>query len=241
MGTIRAAVCDDEQTWRQEAERILTAFAQTTGHDLTVAVYDSPSALLAAGDVAPDVLFCDIELAGGESGIDLVRTVAQRWPLCQIVYVTNFLRYAPEVYVTEHLWFVLKERFAERLPEIMEKLERKMDDDSRFLMVQTVAHDMLSIPSPNLVYLERRGRTTTLCTSDGRTYEVPDRLPELLERLPQRSFARCHASFAVNMSHVRIMRTDVLEMDDGSKLPISRRFARGFRERYLDWADDHAV
>ena len=241
MSVVRAAICDDEQSWLDEAQQILTSYAREEGLDLPLASYGTSHDLLAATEPSPDVLFCDIELGDSDNGIELVRKVASRWPSCQIVYVTNFLRYAPEVYVTEHLWFVLKERFAERLPEIMEKLQRKMEDDSRSLMVKAVTHETLLLPCPKLVSLERRGRTTFIREVGGRVFEVPDRLPALLERLPSRSFARCHASFAVNLSHVRLVRQDTIEMDDGSLIPISRRFAHGFRDGYLDWADDHAV
>lgn len=241
MDVIRAAICDDEQTWLNEAQHILTSYAREAGLDLSLSSYSASHDLLVADEPAPDVLFCDIELGGHESGIELVRKVADRWPSCQIVYVTNFLRYAPEVYVTEHLWFVLKEHFAERLPEILEKLQRKMEDDSRSLMVKTVTHETLSLPCQRLVSLERRGRTTSVREVGGRVFEVPDRLPVLLDRLPSRIFARCHASYAVNLSHVRLVRSDTIEMDDGSLIPISRRFAHGFRDSYLDWADDHAV
>ena len=241
MRSIRAAVCDDEESWRSIARHILHAFSDETGAEIQLSEYGDSEELLTTNEPAPDVLFCDIELGGPVNGIDLVRALARRWPRCQIVYVTNFLRYAPEVYVTEHLWFVLKERFASRLPEIMEKLDRKMDSDSRVLMINTLSHETATIACPQLLSFERRGRETTINTIDGQSYEVSDRLPTLLDRLPSRDFARCHASFAVNLNHVRLVRANALVLDDGSELPISRRFGRGFRERYLDWADDHAV
>lgn len=241
VSILRAALCDDEQSWLDVAERILRDYAQQAGLTLELSTYHDRIELLEQQAGAPDVLFSDIELGEDESGIDLVRLVAHRWPRCQIVYVTNFLRYAPEVYVTEHLWFVLKERFADRLPEIMDKLERQMDDDGRVLMVETTGHEMASLPCPQIVSMERRGRTTLIKTAEGTCYQVPDRLPALLDRLPGRVFVRCHASFAVNLNHVRIVRADTMVLDDGSIAPISRRFARGFRNHYLDWADDHAV
>ena len=241
MSAIRAVLCDNEPSWIERATRILAEYGRQVRRELKVTSYTGAAELLHASEPAPDVLFCDIELGGAESGIDLVRTLSRRWPRCQIVYVTNFLRYAPEVYETEHLWFVLKDQFGDRLPEIMEKLDRKMDSDGRVLMINTLSHETVVLPCAQLLSLERRGRATTVNTVDGCSYEVPDRLPALLDRLPSRDFARCHASFAVNLSHVRLVRADALVLDDGSELPISRRFARGFRERYLDWADDHVV
>ena len=241
MNVIRAVLCDNERSWIERATGILSEYGREASREIRVTSYTNPTDLLESNVPAPDVLFCDIELDDNESGIDLVGAVSRRWPQCQVVYVTNFLRYAPEVYVTEHLWFVLKEQFASRLPEIMEKLDRKMDSEGRVLMTQTTSREMVAIPRPQLLSLERRGRMTIINLVNGQGYEVSDRLPALLDRLPPRIFARCHASFAVNLNHVRLVRTNDLVLDDGSEVPISRRFARGFRERYLDWADDHAV
>jgi len=241
VSILRVALCDDEQSWLDESARILRAYAQQTDLLLELSSYHEGHELLEKQTEAPDVLFTDIELGPNESGIDLVRLVARRWPRCQIVYVTNFLRYAPEVYVTEHLWFVLKDHFANRLPEIMEKLEHQMNDDGRVLLLETIEHEMLSLPCPQIASLERRGRATIIKATEGNCYQVPDRLPTLLDRLPGRVFVRCHASYAVNLNHVRVVRTDTMVLDDGSIIPISRRYARNFRNRYLDWADDHAV
>ena len=240
MRLVRAAICDDESTWLDVASRYLMAYAQEVSLQLQLRTYASTDELISSTEPAPDVLFCDIELAADASGVDLVRKLAPCWPHCQFVYVTNFLRYAPDVYATEHLWFVLKERFADCLPEVMEKLERKMADDDRSLAVQTTTREMLTLRCSELVSLERHGRVTTLKTRDA-AYEVPDRLPALLERLPARSFVRCHGSFAVNLAHVRLVRSDLLVMDDDSQVPMSRRYTREFRERYLDWIEDHAV
>ncbi|MBP3893895.1 MAG: response regulator transcription factor [Atopobiaceae bacterium] len=241
MRTIRAVICDDEQAWRSYAERALAAYALKAGVELDVHSHASGAELLAANIAAPDVLFSDIKLGPSRSGIDLVRQVAQVWPSCQVVYVTNYLRYAPDVYSTEHLWFVLKDQFEERLPEVMEKLGRQLDDAGRMLTLETIDRTYLSVPCSQVISLERRGRTTTVFIEDDEPRLVADRLPSLLERLPERLFVRCHGSFAVNLDHVRILTADAITMDDGSRVPVSRRYSRAVRERYLDWADDHIV
>ena len=241
MDLIRVALCDDEPEWLESSRRSLESFAEHNGYEFEIGSYGDGQFMLNEREVAPDVLFCDIELGEDKSGIDIVREVSREWPSCQIVYVTNFLRYAPEVYVTEHLWFVLKDRFEERLPEIFEKLLRQMEDGSKALTLQTTDRDILSIPCTQIVSFERRGRTTTVTLSDATQHLVPDRLKDLLERVPQRLFARCHGSYAVGLGHVRLVGHDSIVMQEGEEVPLSRRYARSFRERYLDWVEDHAL
>jgi DNA-binding LytR/AlgR family response regulator len=241
VSAIRAVLCDNEPSWIETATRVLSEYGRESGCELKVTSYTSPNELLESNELAPDVLFCDIELGETENGIDLVGGLSHRWPRCQVVYVTNFLRYAPEVYVTEHLWFVLKDSFAERLPSVIESLLRQMEDGSKTITIETVSHELLSLPCTQIVVLERRARVTSITCVSGDTYVVSDRLVALMERLPQRIFAQCHGSFVVGLSHIRMVRHDTILLDGGIEVPLSRRFVRGFRERYLDWADDHAL
>ena len=241
MSEVRAALCDDDPSWLARGERILRDYAALHGISLELGSYADAESLLRGPSAPPDVLFCDIELSEGVSGIDLVRAVARAWPLCQIVYVTNFLRYAPDVYVTEHLWFVTKERFEECLPEVMDKLARKMDDGARTVCLRTTEGADLRLPCLDVACLERRGRETIVTCADGTTHTVRERLPELLERLPRRMFARCHGSFAVNLEHVRLLRSNEVELAGGLVAPVSRRYLRAARTAYLNWVDDHVV
>ena len=241
MSTITAALCDDDPSWLGHTARVLDAYAQRTNTTLNLLSHSDGAAMLENCTQTPDVLFSDIELGSDQNGIDLVQEVKRAWPSCQVVYVTNFLRYAPEVYVTDHLWFVLKDSFEERLPEIMEKLARQMEDGARSLAAETTDHDLLSIPCTHIVSLERHVRETLITCDDGCRYQVPDRLSMLIDRLPQRLFAQCHGSFIVGLGHVRLVRRDAIVVHDGTEIPLSRRYARSFRNRYLDWVDDHAL
>ena len=92
-----------------------------------------------------------------------------------------------------------------------------------------------------LLSLERKARVTTIEVQTGEAYQVPERLALLLARLPERLFARCHGSFAVGLAHVRLVRKDAIVVDTGTEVPLSRRYAGSFRERYLDWAESHAL
>lgn len=116
-----------------------------------------------------------------------------------------------------------------------------LEDGSKALALQTTDHGILSISCTQIVSFERSGRTTIVTLADGSRHLVSDRLTDLLERVPQRLFARCHGSFAVGLEHVRMVKRDSIVMRGGAEVPLSRRYARSFRERYLDWVEDYAL
>lgn len=241
MKTLHAALLDDNEAWLSKEADILHAYARQAGLLLELSAHTSSLALLAAGIPAPDVLFSDIEMGEDDSGISFAQHVHSIWPACQVVYVTNHLRYALDVYTTEHLWFVLKDQFEQRLPEVLSKLLRQMDERDAVIVLKTTSHELVSVPCSDVVYLERNGRITKVYVAGGATYQVPDRVATLLDNLPSESFARSHGSFAVNLSHVRGIDADTVRTTDDWEVPLSRRFTRGFKDAFLGWADRQVV
>lgn len=240
MSAIRAVLCDDEPEWLEQGRRALDAYAQSNKTTFEIRSFTDGAAMFASCDRAPDVLFCDVELNCGKSGIDLVREVGRVWPSCQVVYVSNHLRYAPEVYVTEHMWFVLKDRFEEHLPNVIQKLRQQMEDGSCALSVRTVGRQLLSVPCAQIVSLGRKGRVTTMALADGSSFQIHDRLTDLLELLPERLFIRTHGSYVVGFAHIRLAQHGSVVMQNGTEIPISRRYYRNFCNRYLEWVEGHA-
>lgn len=238
---LRVVIVDDNPLWLEQESQLLLALAQDWHLELSLNAYPSHTELFEQQRVAPDVLFSDIELGDGDSGIDLVRAVNESWPGCQVVYVTNHLRYAPEVYGTEHVWFVLKDQFEWRLPEVLKKLLSQVDERNATIVLKTMTHDLATIPCLELSYLERSGRITKVHAGDGTIYQVSDRISELIQRLPAGSVARCHGSYAVAFAHVKRIKADSVLTVEGWEVPLSRRFSRTFRDAYLEWVDEHVV
>lgn len=237
---LRAAIVDDNSLWRRRESASLLTYADEHNLELECVTYGSCSELVGQ-QVAPDVLFSDIELEGGESGIDLVHVANELWPDCQVVYVTNHLHYAPEVYSTKHLWFVLKDQFDQRLPEIMQKLLHQFEERDAMVVLNTTARELVSLRCSEIVYVERNTRITNVYITDGTVYQVHERVAVFMGQMPPHSFGRSHGSYAVNLSHVREIGADTIRTTEGWEIPLSRRFARSFKESFLVWADEHAV
>lgn len=240
------AICDDDELQLQVAVEALGEFAQTRALDLHLSLYQSIDAMLAAIQSAapenrPDVLFMDIEFDGEPAGIDAIGRVNELAPACQVVYLTNYLQYSLDIYQTNHAWYVLKSQFERRLPEIFQKLAA-VEDERKALLTFTAKGDgrIVTIPSADVRYIERRDRATTIYGKNG-VYRVRDKLSAVLAQLPQGGFARCHNSYAVNLAQVAEIRAADLVLQDGTCILVSRAYAKRFRERYLVWADSRTV
>ena len=68
-----------------------------------------------------------------------------------------------------------------------------------------------------------------------------DKLAAVAEKLPETTFAFCHSSFVVNMPYIVELHDTEVVLESGDTLPISRRYAKAFRQRYFEWADQWTV
>lgn len=80
--------------------------------------------------------------------------------------------------------------------------------------------------------LERRLRVTKLYLADGQCVTTALRLEELLERLGDPAFLRCHNSFAVSLDHAAVFRRESFLMKDGTVVPISHGYYPAVREQF---------
>lgn len=229
---MRVGICDDERIWLTEAEKIIKEYGKRTSQEMEIYSFANRQELLQREENL-DVLFLDIELEQ-ENGVELAREVNQRWPNCQIVYLTNYLFYATEVYHTIHVFYVLKQQFSTRIDEVFAKVLHELSQREKQLVFDKGNKTVILAPE-EILYFERKLRVTRIKTTEG-DWEIPDKLNDILKKLPPLDFVRCHNSYVVYFPAVREMQAGMLLMNDGEKITISRAYTKAVKEAFARWA-----
>ncbi len=234
---MRVGICDDDAIWCRKAEKIIYSYAAQTETELEVICFTTSEKLNSYDGYPLDMLFMDIVLENeeGKNGIDIVTAVNKKWKDCQIVYLTNYLFYATEVYHTEHVFFALKEQFEERIGEIFGKVFHQLAQTREKLVYSVIGGKEVSLAPADILYFERSGRITNIITVYG-TYSIWDKLSVLTEGLPTLDFVRCHNSYIVYLPAVREMLPDVFLMNDGREVTISRSYRKIAKAAFMKWA-----
>ena len=228
-------ICDDSKVWHKQAKEILNKYARTTGQTWEELHFYSGKEVMEYKGNPIDIMFMDIELEG-ENGIDVAQWMNQHWKTCQIVYLTNYLGYAVEVYKTEHTFFVLKEQFAERIGMVFEKVCRIQEQGRKALVFEIMGDVKNVVLSPEeILYFERTGRVTQLETVWGR-YLLHEKMNQIMERLPETDFVRCHNSYIVQFGAIRTYEKGKFVMKDGMEIMISRSYQKIVREMFMRWS-----
>lgn len=229
-----AAICDDDGKWRKRAEEILLKYGANTFREIDTISFARIETLLSYIGNPIDVVFLDIQLRD-ENGIEAAKKIHEKWKNCQIVYVTDYIYYAMDVYATEHAFFTLKSQFKDRLPEIFHKLDHAWSQKNSKLIFWAIGGDKVVLKPEDIQYFERNRRVTIIWTVWGE-YEIWDKLNDVMDRLPEIDFVRCHNSYIVYLPAILEMRKDCFVLQDGKKITISRGYAKKVKETFTRWA-----
>lgn len=80
-----------------------------------------------------------------------------------------------------------------------------------------------------IIYMERRQRTTYLYTEEGKL-ATSEKLDDLLNRMQKNLFVRCHVSFAVNLQYVKSFARTEVGLKNGESVPVSRKYYKSVRD-----------
>lgn len=217
-------LCDDNSLHLNYAHSI--AKTALEGVDAQFYCYHCAEDILALlSDVSfiPHIAILDIEL-GESSGIQLARQLNDRFPQCQIIFLSAHSLYAPEVYQANHVWFVLKNRIEEFLPQALEKAVAALGNGGQPLSITVKQkHTYQKVAIDQIYHIERIAHQTRICTVNG-TILVRQAPVELLQGIPESCFIRCHQSYWINASKISAYANNEFHLLDGSTIPVSRSF-----------------
>lgn len=173
-------------------------------------------------DLVCDLVFMDIDLPGinGMEAAEYLRMHDAQTPL---IFVTNLAQYAVQGYQVDALDFMVKpvsyEDFSLRMGRAMRVMERRA---SRSIAI-TSSGETHVVELSDIRYVELQGHNLLYHVA-GQTEPLKARgsMREARQELPQELFLPISQGCIVNMEHIRAVRNDSLDMDDGVTLYFSR-------------------
>lgn len=233
---LNIGICDDNTIYlkylNETVHTIITSTEDNHIHAL------NPDELVEAirNQICPyDILITDIDM-GMYNGIDLANRINKINPSCIIIFISSYLNYATKVYDVNHIYFVLKNEIAERLPIALKKaitvLQEKLD---KYLTIRYQNVES-RICIDNITYLEAMGRYLYIHDRMD-SYKTIQSL-KLISTELSNSFIRCHNSYIVNLKYVRsICRTNCV-LTTSETIPISQTYYKVFQDSYIKYVSN---
>ncbi len=192
----------------------------------------------------PDLLFLDIHLTD-ESGLDLAKRLSKVPQAPLIVFATAYDNHAVEAFEVNALDYILKPFEQDRIQRTINKakqtlsaevehLEKTSGKSSQRLTVETDERIYL-IPFEDIIYCEVQGKETTVYTKTT-SHTSHTSLSAMEKMLTTDRFMKVHRSYLINQDQIKEIQpwfnqTYQITMTNGGKVPVSRSYLKGFKER----------
>ena len=229
--SVRVAVIDDVSSERNTMCEYLKRMEADGKQSFAVSCFTCSEEILAEPTGKFDLMIFDIDMPG-LNGMEAAKRIRENDRQVVIMFVTNVAQYAINGYEVDAVDYVLKPLsyfdFVMKMNRALNKIAQNEDVN----MVVDTVDGVCSVSMAHIVYAEVMLHYVIYHTDQG---ELRSRnsMKDLEKDLFAHGFRRCHKSFLVNLRHVKIIRTAEVEMDDGSVIPISRKYKNDFMQDYV--------
>ena len=220
---MRIGVCDDNITDRRLVSEWLAA-KRPAGKTNGLFEFSCGEALLEhLRRESLDLLFLDGRM-DGLNGIQTARKIREYDKDMLIIVLSDYLDFAVDGYGVDVFDYVLKKDFQRKMPTVLEKAVRFVNEREQAAYTVKLVNNMLHVRVVEILYIESKLRKLKMALRDGKTHEYYGKLDNTEWELKQYGFIRTHKSFLINGRYIRHFEYANVELDNGVTLPVSRGY-----------------
>lgn len=236
---MRILVCDDSPQMAQKLTTLVGEEVSAQGISATVDVVDHEKDLYDLDYNVFDLAFLDVNM-GACNGIDLARQLRAARPDAVIVFVTNYIEYAPSGYEVNAFRYVLKSAMEETLPDVV--LLALDEYKKRHRVVSfSLASENIDVPVENILYLESDHRMMVmhLINHARKFFQFYASITQMETTLSPIGFLRIHKSYLVNMEYIELLQYGKVRLKGPIELPVSKMNYPELKQQYIAWRGGH--
>ena len=230
-------VCDDCAEDAAALAGLVSEYGAHAGIPISVTCCQSPAqAREHVQTRAYDALLLDVYLegAGGETGIDLARSLRADGYGGAIVFTTVSPDHVLDAYGVNAVQYLLKPVSADALANALSRALADRQPDAEPSIVLAAGGQLVRISLSSFVCSETRQHYQHIATTGGMLDRVRMSCGELFAKLGGRpEFVRVGASFIVNLQHVVRLDSKELVLSGGLRVPVPRGARQQIKERYF--------
>lgn len=231
---INIIICDDDDGFAARLKDQIDQALQTENRRARIRTFNTMETISEYMLSGCDLAFLDIDFSRKRyTGIDIARKLRQHRKDAVIIFITNYLEYAPEGYEVGAFRYVLKSEVGKKLPLYLPEALAQLEAQQEVLKIQNFGERM-DIPLSQILYMESQQHTVTIHTQQ-RTYAFYSTLTALEEQLGPKGFLRIHKSYLVNMAHLTRYQSQEAVLSNGTTLRVSARSYAEKKQKYLLW------
>ena len=226
-------ICDDDDLMLKKISLLIKNSPENKCYSNKIIEITNPTDVNIADEY--DVAFLDIDMPQ-MSGIDLARKIHEQWPNTVIIFITNYVQYAPDGYEVGAFRYLMKNQITEKLIDYLDLAIKERTKRLRVITIQ-INGERINVPVSNILYIESSARIITMHLIENvrPMYQFYGNMSDLAQKFEILGFLRVHKSYLVNMKYIEIFQCKRLEIKGGILIPSSERKYSELKQRYLTW------
>jgi two-component system LytT family response regulator len=219
-----ALVVDDEPLARRRIRQLLSS---APDFDVVGECSDGSAVAAAVRAMRPDVVFLDVKMIHADG---FAAQAAIRDAVRHVVFVTAYPEHASRAFDVAALDYLVKPLTQVRFNAALDRVRRAGGADEAPRVFLGTQQGGVTVAVNDITWVEADG-AYVIVHAAGKRHVLRESLADMLEKLGGDRFARIHRSAVVNLNRMRALKRGgaigmELELDDGTRVPVSRRRTR---------------
>jgi DNA-binding LytR/AlgR family response regulator len=229
---INILICDDDSSFAARLKNLSEQYFSVHGIPAAVSAFSDADEIGSETFASCDIALLDIDYVSKPyNGLDVARRLRAVRKDAVLIFITNYVEYAPEGYEVRAFRYLLKSEIDRKFAPCLTQAVACLRTESPKLKLSCEG-EIVEIDLQDLLYVESVGHTLIYHLKD-RQYSVYSSLSKAEAELTPRGFLRIQKSFLVNMAHLKKLTCREALLTDGEALSVSEKNYASLKRRYL--------
>lgn len=200
---MRVLICDDEQFYVEKIKNLLQDYCANHGISADFMTVTNTDCLEDQQLAQVDIAVLDIDMMP-VNGLVLAQKIREVRSDTVIIFVTNFIAYAPQGYLVQAFRYLMKMELEDKLCDYFIEAVKKFMQTHQVLTIQ-IEGEQIDLSVKDILYVEAQQRLMKIrLQSNGRSqYQCYATMASMEHQLAPFGFLRIHKSYLVNMSQIK--------------------------------------
>jgi DNA-binding LytR/AlgR family response regulator len=217
-------IVDDESLARQRLRQLLH---DAPDFDVVGECADARRLADVVRELRPEIVFLDVRMpyVDGFEAQEAIRSLVRH-----VVFVTAHAEHAAQAFDVAASDYLVKPVTQARFRAALDRIRRTLGEPGSERILLGGRQGGAAVDVSDVTWVEADGAYVVVHAA-GRKHVLRESMAQILDRLGAATFVRIHRSAGINLAHVHAIKRGKakgleVEMNDGLRLPISRRKAR---------------
>ena len=238
---ISVLICDNDLNYLEKISNLVEVFFRSKNIKVKIHTYSDAQNISAHIFKSVDIALLDVDFENEHyNGLDIARSLRSFRTDAVIMFITNFIEYAPDGYEVQAFRYILKKQLGSDLNRYLSLVISQIKNVRETMKFQ-IDGEICDVPLVDILYLEVCQHNVTVflktdhSTKPYKAYSFYATLTDLEAQLSDRGFLRVHKSYLVNMQHITKFQCREVVLNDGTILRVSEKNYAENKKKYLLW------